>query len=108
MFRHYSVWREENIVAQDNPVDLLPDQTETQLHHIIGFKPLRHEMRFLLLCCKEVMKLKVAEELKVENSPNINEEQGENTVAENELEVQMGPETRNNMIKMESLRGVII
>ena len=43
-------------------MDLLPDQKETQLHHIIGFKPLRHEMRFLLLCCKEVMKLKVAEE----------------------------------------------
>ena len=63
-------------------------------------------MRFLLLCCKEVMKLKVAEELRVENSPNI--KQGENMVAENELEVQMGPETRNNMIKMESLRGVIM
>ena len=54
------------------------------------------------------MKLKVAEELRVEHSPNINGEQGENMVAENELEVQMGPETRNNMIKMESLRGVIL
>ena len=47
-------------------MDLLPDQTETQLHHIMEFESLRHEMRFLLLCCKEVMKLKVAEELRVE------------------------------------------
>ena len=54
------------------------------------------------------MKFKVAEELRVENLLNIHEEQGENRVAENELEVQMGPETRSNMIKMEALHGVIL
>ena len=44
----------------------------------------------------------------MEKIPNIHEEQGENMVAENELEVQMGPETRNKMIRMEALHGVIM
>ena len=51
------------------------------------------------------MKLKVAEELRVENLPQIHEEQGKNMVAKNELKGQMGPETRNNMIKMDALHG---
>ena len=43
--------------------------------------------------------------MRVENLPDIHEEQGEDIVAENELEVQMVPKTRNNMIKMEALHG---
>ena len=51
------------------------------------------------------MKLKLAEELRVENLPHIHEEQGENMVTKNKLEVQMVPKTRNNMIKMDALHG---
>ena len=49
--------------------------------------------------------MKLAEELRVENLPHIHEEQGKNMVAKNKLEVQMGPKTRNNMIKMDALHG---